>query len=47
MVDAGAAKALRAGRSLLPAGVRAVEGTFERGDCVEVVAEGAAVARHP
>ncbi len=35
-VDAGAARALAAGRSLLPAGVRAVEGTFERGDPVVV-----------
>jgi glutamate 5-kinase len=31
VVDAGAAAALGAGRSLLPAGVRAVEGEFERG----------------
>jgi glutamate 5-kinase len=45
VVDAGAAKALKAGRSLLPAGVRGVEGAFARGDCVEVVADGAAVAR--
>jgi glutamate 5-kinase len=45
VVDAGAVKALRAGRSLLPAGVRGVEGGFQRGDCVEVVAEGVAVAR--
>ena len=36
-VDAGAAKALSAGRSLLPAGVRAVEGRFERGDPVIVL----------
>ncbi len=36
-VDAGAAKALAAGRSLLPAGVRAIEGSFERGDPVIVV----------
>jgi len=36
-VDAGAARALAAGRSLLPAGVRAVGGTFERGDPVLVV----------
>ncbi len=34
VVDAGAARALAGGRSLLPAGVRAVEGTFERGDPV-------------
>jgi glutamate 5-kinase len=35
-VDAGAARALAAGRSLLPAGVRDVAGGFERGDAVEV-----------
>ncbi len=33
-VDAGAAKALFSGKSLLPAGVARVEGSFERGDCV-------------
>jgi glutamate 5-kinase len=37
LVDAGAAKALSAGRSLLPAGVRAIEGSFQRGDPVVVV----------
>ena len=36
IVDAGAARALAAGRSLLPAGVRAVEGEFDRGDPVLV-----------
>lgn len=35
-IDAGAARALRDGRSLLPAGVTAVEGSFERGDAVVV-----------
>jgi glutamate 5-kinase len=39
VVDAGAAAALRAGRSLLPAGVRSVEGGFERGDPIEIVGE--------
>jgi glutamate 5-kinase len=34
IVDDGAAAALRRGRSLLPAGVVGVEGTFERGDSV-------------
>jgi glutamate 5-kinase len=34
VIDAGAAGALQSGRSLLPAGVRAVEGTFDRGDAV-------------
>jgi len=33
-VDDGAAKALSAGKSLLPAGVVAIEGRFERGDAV-------------
>lgn len=45
-VDAGALKALANGASLLPAGVRAVEGTFERGDVVVVKApDGREVAR--
>ena len=45
-VDPGTARALLAGKSLLPAGVRAVEGAFERGDAVEVRgADGAALAR--
>lgn len=35
-VDDGAARALRAGKSLLPAGVTAVQGRFERGDTVSV-----------
>jgi glutamate 5-kinase len=35
-VDAGAARALLRGASLLPAGVTAVEGAFERGDAVLV-----------
>jgi glutamate 5-kinase len=34
VVDEGAARALRGGKSLLPAGVVAVDGAFERGDCV-------------
>ncbi|SEH46377.1 glutamate 5-kinase [Magnetospirillum fulvum] len=36
ILDDGAVRALRHGRSLLPAGVVAVEGSFERGDCVLV-----------
>ncbi|HEX3860925.1 MAG TPA: glutamate 5-kinase [Stellaceae bacterium] len=36
VVDDGAARALRGGKSLLPAGIVAVEGDFERGDCVTV-----------
>jgi glutamate 5-kinase len=45
-VDAGAVAALRAGKSLLPAGVRAVDGGFGKGDAVVVVDEaGREVAR--
>jgi len=36
VVDDGAARALRSGKSLLPAGIVAVEGSFERGDCVVI-----------
>jgi glutamate 5-kinase len=36
IIDAGAAKALSDGKSLLPAGVRQIEGRFERGDAVAV-----------
>ena len=46
VVDAGAVRALAAGRSLLPAGVRGVEGDFERGDAVLVAdATGAVLGR--
>lgn len=46
VVDTGALKALRSGKSLLPAGVTAVEGSFERGDAVVVRdPEGHEVAR--
>jgi glutamate 5-kinase len=34
IVDDGAVRALRGGKSLLPAGVVGVEGMFDRGDCV-------------
>jgi len=36
IIDAGAAKALSDGKSLLPAGIRQVDGRFERGDAVLV-----------
>jgi glutamate 5-kinase len=36
IIDAGAAKALSEGKSLLPAGIRQVDGRFERGDAVLV-----------
>ncbi len=45
-VDAGAARALKTGKSLLAAGVTAVAGRFERGDAVDVIdPDGATVAR--
>jgi glutamate 5-kinase len=45
-VDDGAAHALAQGKSLLPAGVRRVEGAFSRGDCVVVRgADGGEIAR--
>ena len=37
-LDEGAVGALRQGKSLLPAGVTAVQGTFERGDTIEIKA---------
>ena len=37
VVDAGAARALASGRSLLPAGVRDITGSFGRGDAVRVL----------
>jgi glutamate 5-kinase len=36
MIDAGAVRALRPGKSLLPAGVIKIEGEFQRGDAVVV-----------
>jgi glutamate 5-kinase len=44
IVDDGAAEALRRGTSLLPAGVVAVEGIFERGDAVIIRARSGAEA---
>jgi glutamate 5-kinase len=45
-VDAGAVTALMAGRSLLPSGIRAIEGDFDRGDTVSVMTpEGEELAR--
>jgi glutamate 5-kinase len=35
-IDAGAVRALKLGRSLLPAGVVRIDGAFERGDAVVV-----------
>ena len=45
-IDAGAARALSTGRSLLPAGAIEVAGDFARGDLVRIIdAEGRAIAR--
>ena len=43
-VDQGAAQALRRGSSLLPKGITAVEGYFERGDPVEIIEENQLIA---
>jgi glutamate 5-kinase len=46
VIDQGAAGALARGKSLLPAGVRRIEGSFARGDAVSIVSEaGEEVAR--
>jgi len=46
MVDEGAVRALASGKSLLPAGVRKLDGSFERGVCLRVLApDGREVAR--
>ena len=45
-IDAGAARVLREqGSSLLPVGVLVVEGSFEAGDAIDVVAEGGPVGK--
>jgi glutamate 5-kinase len=46
MVDEGAARVLReSGSSLLPVGITAVDGSFDVGDAVEVVADGSVVGK--
>jgi glutamate 5-kinase len=46
LLDAGAVKALQAGKSLLPAGVTDVQGQFEKGDAVRILGpDGADLAR--
>jgi glutamate 5-kinase len=46
IVDRGAAEALTRGKSLLPAGVTRIEGSFERGDAVVIRnGEGAELGR--
>lgn len=46
LVDDGAVKALASGKSLLPSGARKIEGSFERGVCLRIIApDGREVAR--
>lgn len=46
VIDDGAVTALRAGKSLLPAGVTAVRGAFEKGDAIRILdGAGAEIAR--
>ncbi|MBO9581643.1 MAG: glutamate 5-kinase [Sphingobium sp.] len=46
VVDAGAATALRQGRSLLPAGITATNGRYARGDVIDITGpDGAVIAR--
>jgi glutamate 5-kinase len=44
-IDAGAVAALKSGKSLLPAGVRRIEGEFCRGDAVVIRGPDGEVAR--
>jgi glutamate 5-kinase len=44
-IDAGAAKALQSGNSLLPAGALAITGDFKRGDVIDIVADDRVIAR--
>ena len=44
-LDAGAEKALLSGKSLLPAGVTRIDGSFDRGDAVIISVGGRARAR--
>ncbi len=37
VIDAGAVKALSSGRSLLPAGVTSISGSFDRGDAIRIL----------
>ncbi len=44
-IDAGAATALKKDSSLLPAGVTAIFGQFEKGDAVSIISDGVEIAR--
>ncbi len=45
IVDEGAGKAVMDHRSLLPVGIRSIEGRFDRGDVVEIVCNGDVIAK--
>jgi glutamate 5-kinase len=44
-IDAGAARALRSGKSLLPSGILRVTGDFDKGDSVAILCDGQELAR--
>ncbi len=45
LIDPGAEKAVLDHKSLLPVGIRSVEGTFDKGEVVDVVCDGTKVAK--
>lgn len=45
VIDQGAVKAILGHRSLLPVGIRAVEGTFDKGDVVDIVCDDRVIAK--
>ena len=45
IIDPGAVKAVTDHKSLLPVGIRSVEGSFEKGDVVEIVCDGNKIAK--
>ena len=45
IIDPGAVKAVLDHKSLLPVGIRSVEGTFKKGDVVEIICDGNRIAK--
>ena len=45
IIDSGAVKAVLDHKSLLPVGIRSVEGTFAKGDVVEIICDGSKIAK--
>jgi len=45
IIDSGAEKAVMDHKSLLPVGIRSVEGTFGKGEVVDIVCEGSRIAK--